>query len=324
MDNFPEYVQTAGPGFDGGRFREGWVSSAAREIYNFLKSHGEQLDDPYYEPEDMAVEALKVADGQGMYEAAHETGFGTKKPWKRSFTYGDARKAEWLAQIYLDIDLLATEYGPIDGFRRVLVGAPLWIRTPHPRAVRLYATSNDRDVVADRQLQARRGSLHAEHFLPRANSHRTNISRITPVKIPADDDSEQEVPVEPTITLPHSLYRTLKAGFVKGAADWAIRRLERMPANNRIPHLGDHFGRVFAWIWNHDKDQAMILLSDYLGELREAHLLADKIDPPIRLDEILRGLRPALPLGFNDYDEVVSMAHRDIRKYYGEDPNGPR
>ena len=279
MDNFPEYVQAAGPGFDGGRFREGWVSSAAREIFNFLNSHGEQLDDPYYEPEDMAVEALKVADGQGMYEAAHDAELGTKKPWKRAFTYGDARKAEWLAQIYLDVDLQATEYGPVNDFRRVLIGAPLWIRTPHPRAIRLYATSDDRDVVADRQIQARRGSPSAKKSSSRANSGRTNISRPTTVEVQADDESEQEISVEPTITLPHSLYRTLKAGFVKGAADWVMRRIERMPADDRIPHLGDHFGRVFAWIWNQDKDQAMILLSDYLGELREAHLLADQIDP---------------------------------------------
>src|SRR5262249_55667209 len=100
-----------------------------------------------------------------------------------------------------------------------------------------------------------------------------------------------------------------------------MRRVNGRTADNRIPHLGDNFGRVFAWTWNYDRDQAIILLSDYLGELRECHLLADYIDPPIRLDEVLRGLRLALPFGFSDYNEVVAMARRDVRKYYGEDPN---
>jgi len=74
-------------------------------------------------------------------------------------------------------------------------------------------------------------------------------------------------------------------------------------------------------VWSRSKDQAMILLADYLGELRECHLLADQIDPPIRLDEILRGLRLALPFGFSGYNEVVTMARREVRRYYGEDPN---
>jgi hypothetical protein len=67
MDNFPEYVQSVGPGDDGGPLLRGLVSSYAPAVYNFLKSHGKQLDDPYFEPEDMAVEALRIADGQGLY-----------------------------------------------------------------------------------------------------------------------------------------------------------------------------------------------------------------------------------------------------------------
>jgi hypothetical protein len=27
------------------------------------------------------------------------------------------------------------------------------------------------------------------------------------------------------------------------------------------------------------------------------------------------------PFGFGDYDEVVAMARREVRKYYGADPN---
>lgn len=157
MDNFLEYVQSAGPGYDGGPLGEGWVSSAAPAVYNFIRSQGQQLSAPYDEPEDMAVEALKIADGQGMYRAFDEVEFGTEKAWQRAFTYGDARKSQWLAQIYLDVDLEASDVGRTDGFRRVLIGSPLWIRTPSPKAIRLYSKSDDRDVALNREIQARRG-----------------------------------------------------------------------------------------------------------------------------------------------------------------------
>ena len=42
MDNFPEYVQSAGPGYAD----EGWVSSSAPAVYNFLKSHGKEYGWP--------------------------------------------------------------------------------------------------------------------------------------------------------------------------------------------------------------------------------------------------------------------------------------
>jgi hypothetical protein len=51
----------------------------------------------------------------------------------------------------------------------------------------------------------------------------------------------------------------------------------------------------------------MVLLSDLLGNLHEGHVLASEVNPPIRLEEILQGLRAALPCGFADYDEVVTM-----------------
>jgi hypothetical protein len=136
-----------------------------------------------------------------------------------------------------------------------------------------------------------------------------------------EEEKPEKVASGRTITLPYRVYGTLKAGFVKGGADWVMREAVDMPADDRVLHLGDPFGRVFAWVWNDDKDVAMMLLSDYLAELREGHLLADKIDPPISLDEVLSGLRLALPSGFSDYDEVVTKARREVRRYYGADPN---
>lgn len=154
MDNFPEYVQSAGPGYAD----EGWVSSSAPAVYNFLKSHGKEYGWPCETPEEMASDALRIADGQGIYLPFEECDLGTVKPWKRSFTYGDSNKAQWLAQIYLDVDLVAGGRDREDGFRRILVGAPLWIRTPAPHPVRLYAETDDPEVQFDLPLQAKRGS----------------------------------------------------------------------------------------------------------------------------------------------------------------------
>jgi hypothetical protein len=319
MDNFPEYVQQAGPGF-----RDGWVSSAAPAVFNFIESHGEQFDDPYFEEGDMAVEALRIADGQGLSEAftSEHDALGTDRPWQRAFTYGAVPKAQWLAQIYLDVDLLATDNGREDGFRRVLIGVPLWIRTPDPQAVKLYAMSDSADVVEARRIRVKRGGARAEKDSPRASTDRAGGTSGVAVVVQEEEEEPQKAASEGrTITLPYRVYGTLKAGFVKGEADWVMREVVDMPADDRVFHLGDPFGRVFAWVWNDDKDVAMILLSDYLAELREGHLLAEKIDPPIRLDEVLRGLRLALPFGFSDYDEVVTKARREVRRYYGADPN---
>jgi hypothetical protein len=98
-------------------------------------------------------------------------------------------------------------------------------------------------------------------------------------------------------------------------ANWAINQVQ-IDAEYRILDLGGPFGTVFAWAWSDDKDEAMILLADYLAHLRDTD-----INPPIILDEVLDALRPALPRGFADYNEVVTMAHQKVRKYYGSDPN---
>ena len=313
MDNFPEYVQSVGPGFSD----EGWVSSSAPAIYNFLSSHGRQIDDPL-DREALARDALKTADGQGLCRDfnSESTTYGIDEPWQRAFTYGDASKAEWLAQIYLDVDLLMTDNGREDGFRRVLVGAPLWIRTPSPRAIRLYATSDDLSVVEGRRFRARQEAIADEIVADRSLSNREGDDLRSTATLGGADEQTEE-PVEPTITMPYSVYGPLKGGFITRWADWAAQQVKGN-AEDRIEHVGDLFGRVFAWVWSRDRDQAMIVLADYLARLREGH---PEIEPPIRLDEILEGLRLALPFGFDDYSEVVTMARREVRKYYGADPN---
>jgi hypothetical protein len=153
MDNFLDRVQSAGPGYE----NEGWFSSAAPAVLNFIRTHGQQMGFPCETREEMALEALNIATSQGVYLAATECDYGTSKPWKRAYTYGDARNAEWLAQIYLDV---STEEVPEAreeyGFRRILVGAPLWIRTRRTRSVRIYSGSNNLRIRFDRYIQARR------------------------------------------------------------------------------------------------------------------------------------------------------------------------
>lgn len=61
MDNFPDYIQSAGPGS-----RDGWVSSGAPAVYDFLRSHGKQLPNPYFSADELAIDALGIADGQGL------------------------------------------------------------------------------------------------------------------------------------------------------------------------------------------------------------------------------------------------------------------
>lgn len=164
MDNFPEYIRESGP-----RTAEGWTSLAARSVFKYLKSQGRDMEGYGFldldTRGDMAFAALQIARDQGTYKGAWECAYGLDRPWERSYTYGDAVEAQWLAQIYLDmtreeiyLDMTSEdlEAGFEAGFdmesfseaipyRRVLIDAPLWIRTPGPRAVRLYAHCDDLD-----------------------------------------------------------------------------------------------------------------------------------------------------------------------------------
>jgi hypothetical protein len=64
MDNFPDYIQSAGPGF-----QDGWVSSSAPYVFEFIRSRGAILHEDFTK-EEIAVEALRIADGQGLSDTA--------------------------------------------------------------------------------------------------------------------------------------------------------------------------------------------------------------------------------------------------------------
>lgn len=119
------------------------------------------------------------------------------------------------------------------------------------------------------------------------------------------------------VTVPGRVYDSLKAGLVANTVDDVLRTVVTEPGH-RLLHPGDGFGRVIAWIWPHDRDEAVRTLADYLAGLRENHELADEVQPRIRLDETLAGLGHALPGDFTetDTDQLVAYTRQNIRGYY--------
>jgi hypothetical protein len=171
MDNFAGYIQKAGA-----RYPDGWYSSDAPYVFQFLQSGALP---GRVTPEYMAMSALTIAISQGnnpytgqdnptisnldllrlwsegrpleelwppRSTSTPDDPTGFDRPWLRGFTYGDLQdSAEWLAQIYLDVDLVKTGGKRREGFRRVLVGAPFWIRTANPQALSLYGKRGSSD-----------------------------------------------------------------------------------------------------------------------------------------------------------------------------------
>lgn len=132
MTNFAEFVQSAQapPG-------TGWSSSASPEVLAFILSRCSEIPPGYHERSEIAIEALKIADGQGLNGRDDDP--VNMLPWKRAFTLGDVREtAEWLAEVYYDVDLLSEIGEPFDGYGRIVIGAPLWIMTPYIKNIRLY------------------------------------------------------------------------------------------------------------------------------------------------------------------------------------------
>lgn len=122
-----------------------------------------------------------------------------------------------------------------------------------------------------------------------------------------------------TVDVPDNVLSTLLAGFVAGAASRTLDSAADRSSRPEFLHPGDPFGRVLAWVWQLSPDRAMIQLADYLAELRVHGPGAGDLDPPIRLEEILRGLRFALPQGFTDYDQIVERARQQVPRLYGDD-----
>lgn len=113
----------------------GWVSSAAPAIHEFLTSRGTVNTSQWDDPEALSVEALTIAQDQGIVGRREEH---EGRPWTRGFTLGHADDSEWFAEIYSDVILDKSRWRLDEDVDRILIGAPLWVRTPQPQAVTRY------------------------------------------------------------------------------------------------------------------------------------------------------------------------------------------
>lgn len=139
MDNFSGYIRRADYN------PAGWTSSAWYAIDELLRTRGQRNTSQWDDEESRAVEALRIALGQGITGHVKDH---KDRPWTRGFTIGCAEDAEWFAEIYVDVELTKgrwrfTKNEPEYGAERILIGAPCWIRTASSGPATLYhADSN--------------------------------------------------------------------------------------------------------------------------------------------------------------------------------------
>jgi hypothetical protein len=119
--------------------------------------------------------------------------------------------------------------------------------------------------------------------------------------------------------MPFHLYRRLLAGFGGHWARFAVRMMRERRDGERRLILAGVFGDVFAWVWEFDRDEAMLMLSDTLSSLRQCqddppYAPDEDEEPPITLDELLRAVALALPADFRTRHcrDIRRMAEREL------------
>lgn len=125
-----------------------------------------------------------------------------------------------------------------------------------------------------------------------------------------------------TVTLPRAVYQSLKAGAITGNAGnlLGVLKLNATSGLPRVVHPGDSFGRIVAWMWAQDREETMLLLADFLAELRDHHALSGDVTPPVSLAEVLTGLRLAWPPTAADAElaDLTDYARTKVASYYGK------
>jgi hypothetical protein len=117
--------------------------------------------------------------------------------------------------------------------------------------------------------------------------------------------------------VPWSAYRKLRAAFVAHYADWTLSTLRRNDYEpGRAVPVPDPVGAIFAWLWDTNRDEAAIMIADYMAELRVHGELAED-GPTVSFEDFLRGLRRAIPRSFADKAEVTPYLRREVPQYYG-------
>ncbi|MFF4101773.1 hypothetical protein [Streptomyces sp. NPDC001903] len=125
--------------FRPGEALEGSSSSAWYAVAELLESRGRR-NTSQWDDHGLAVEALKIAlnDRERAENPDHDDA-----PWTRPLALGRAVDAEWFAVIYSDITLDPARWHldrtGLAGTRRIIVGAPVWVRSASPDALVRYA-----------------------------------------------------------------------------------------------------------------------------------------------------------------------------------------
>ncbi|MFE3430306.1 hypothetical protein [Streptomyces sp. NPDC059171] len=146
MDNFPGQVLRPSDAPE-----NGWYSSAWHAIAELVESRGTRAISQWGDPESLSVEVLKLASYQGSTSADEEH---QGSPWTRGYTLAHADDSEWFAQIYTDVVLTEGRWhlrGEMSGAQRILVGAPVWLRTASQDSIVRYAEMRRRAVTPRRR-----------------------------------------------------------------------------------------------------------------------------------------------------------------------------
>ncbi|MFB7129148.1 hypothetical protein [Kitasatospora sp. NPDC056273] len=148
LDNTPHFRASDAP-------ESGWSSSAWFAVSNLLEARRADPESFWGDSQALAVEALKIALYQGSSRPDEEH---AGRPWTRGFTLGSADRCEWFAVIYEDIVLDPGRWTFHDeglvGTERILIGAPVWVRTASPESLIRYAELRQADN-APRQRRLR-------------------------------------------------------------------------------------------------------------------------------------------------------------------------
>lgn len=127
----------------------GWTSSNAPMIEEFMALRGAELSARTgrgypLDDEETALEILKVALTQGIYGApADHHG----RPETRGYTIMGFDATEYVAVIYKDVTLTQSRWNlrgdpELEGVSRILIGAPLWMRTTRQDSIKVHFGEN--------------------------------------------------------------------------------------------------------------------------------------------------------------------------------------
>jgi hypothetical protein len=115
----------------------GWSSSALYAIAELLETRGTRNTSEWEDLESLSVEALHMALNEGSDAPGTD-----QEPWTRGLALAHAHDCEWFAQVYTDVRLTQARWNFCDnrlGADRILIGAPVWVRTASPASFIRYA-----------------------------------------------------------------------------------------------------------------------------------------------------------------------------------------